>query len=87
LGEGHHTFKDIFFTPENFINMPKKPNAKIEKKDHDFAIGVKINTTLQCFGSMRPESDTWDLPAVAVECKTYLELNYFSKKGDDHGAI
>lgn len=68
-----HTFKDIFFTPESFENMLVKPNSKIEKKDHDFAIGVQINASLQCSSSTYKEEDIWDLPAVAIECKTYLD--------------
>jgi len=43
------------------------------KKDHDFAIGVSVLSTLQCKGVKQPEFDQWDIPAVAIECKTYLD--------------
>jgi len=68
-----HSFKDIFFNPSNYEEMLREPCARIEKKDHDFAIGVRVNSTLRCEGSITPEADVWDLPAVAVECKTYLD--------------
>ncbi|MDY6806867.1 MAG: Bpu10I family restriction endonuclease [Cyanobacteriota bacterium] len=68
-----HTFKDIFFRSDNYRDMLARPNALIEKKDHDFAIGVRINSTMNCEGSQESESHAWDIPAVAIECKTYLD--------------
>lgn len=68
-----HTFKDIFFLPSNFREMLKRPAARIERKDHDFAIGVHVDTTLLSRGGNKPEKYTLDIPAVAVECKTYLD--------------
>ena len=68
-----HTFKDIFFAPASFEQMLEKPNSKIEKKDHDFAIGAKIDAALSVEGSEIEEEFIWDLPAIAVECKTYLD--------------
>ncbi|MDB9314772.1 Bpu10I family restriction endonuclease [Spirulina sp. CS-785/01] len=41
-----HSFKDIFFRPSNYDDMIKKPNAVIEKKDHDFSIGCTIQYNL-----------------------------------------
>jgi len=67
------TFKDIFFRSPNYRSMLHKPNALIEIKDHDFAIGVKIESTLKCKGSDKTQDDIWDLPAIAIECKTYLD--------------
>ena len=68
-----HTFKDIFFMPKSYAEMVKKPYARIEKKDHDFVIGVKIETTMQCAGSEQIENISIEVPAVAIECKTYLD--------------
>ncbi len=68
-----HTFKDIFFQPTGYREMLTRPYALIEKKDHDFAIGVRVNSTLVSEGSRHVEKDIWDLPAVAIECKTYLD--------------
>jgi len=67
------TFKDMFFMPKSYAEMVKKPYARIEKKDHDFVIGVKIETTMQCAGSKLIENISIEVPAVAIECKTYLD--------------
>ncbi|MCC7439519.1 MAG: Bpu10I family restriction endonuclease [Armatimonadetes bacterium] len=72
LGKAH-TFKDIFFNSSSYKEMVSKPNAKIEKKDHDFVIGVNIQTEMKCEGSQSVEKHSWQIPAVAIECKTYLD--------------
>ena len=68
-----HTFKDIFFLPPNYESMILLPHARIEKKDHDFAIGVSITAKLKCAGQEKEEEHQFQIPAVAVECKTYLD--------------
>ncbi len=68
-----HTFKDIFFNSSSYKEMVTKPNAKIEKKDHDFIIGVNIQTSMNCEGNHEKEQHSWQIPAVAIECKTYLD--------------
>lgn len=45
----------------------------IEKKDHDFVIGATINASFQCDGMTIIENESFDMPAVAIECKTYLD--------------
>ena len=68
-----HTFKDIFFMPKNYKEMLKSPAATIERKDHDFAIGVRVDTRMTTKGGGIPQNLTLDIPAVAVECKTYFD--------------
>ena len=68
-----HTFKDIFFMPNNYVEMLNSPAALIERKDHDFAIGVHVETKLTSKGSETSQQMTLDIPAVAIECKTYLD--------------
>ncbi|MBE1290358.1 MAG: Bpu10I family restriction endonuclease [Rhodobacteraceae bacterium] len=68
-----HAFKDMFFAPKNFQDMVKRPALRIEKKDHDFVIGISIKATFQCHGSETREEDEFEVPAVAIECKTYLD--------------
>lgn len=68
-----HAFKDFFFNPLNFSDMLKKSNIKVEKKDHDFIIGSQIDAQLQVKGSDVSENEVWNLPAVAIECKTYID--------------
>jgi Bpu10I restriction endonuclease len=95
-----HTFKDIFFVPPKYSEMLKRPYARIEKKDHDFVIGVTIQASLEAApppeqdnipGEMltilkeepgkysevtvtgNTETHIFDIPVVAIECKTYLD--------------
>jgi hypothetical protein len=67
-----HAFKDMFFMSKNYREMLKRPTVKLEKKDHDFIIGVFINASLTCNGSNETETLKIQVPAVAIECKTYL---------------
>jgi hypothetical protein len=68
-----HTFKDVFFLPPNYESMIALPHARIEKKDHDFAIGVSITAKMKCEGREHEEEHQFQIPAVAIECKTYLD--------------
>ena len=68
-----HSFKDIFFRASNYQEMLSSPNALIEIKDHDFSIGCSIAASMECSGSASKEEHRWDIPAVAIECKTYLD--------------
>ena len=67
------TFKDIFFMPSSYKEMLQSPAATIERKDHDFAIGVHVDTVITTRGGQISEKLSLDIPAVAVECKTYLD--------------
>ena len=68
-----HTFKDLFFTADSFSDMLDTPKILVERKDHDFAIGVHIEASFKSSGQSDAERTIWDLPAVAIECKTYLD--------------
>ncbi len=68
-----HAFKDIFFHSSNFKEMVNRPNAKIEKKDHDFVIGVNIEADFKCEGSEQSQFELLQVPVIAIECKTYLD--------------
>lgn len=68
-----NTFKDMFFNAPNYKEMIRRPHVKMEKKDHDFAIGVSINANMNCAGETTGEQYTFQIPAVAIECKTYLD--------------
>ncbi|WP_347841529.1 Bpu10I family restriction endonuclease [uncultured Draconibacterium sp.] len=72
LGKAH-AFKDIFFDSASFTEMINTPNARIEIKDHDFVIGVNIETNMQVSGSKKEQKAILQIPAVAIECKTYLD--------------
>lgn len=68
-----HSFKDVFFRASSYREMVAKPHALVEIKDHDFAIGASVKATMKCKGSDITEEHNWDIPAVAIECKTYLD--------------
>jgi Bpu10I restriction endonuclease len=84
-----HAFKDIFFAASNYVNMLEKPRAKIEIKDHDFVIGVTVKALLETEKQTHSreqlseipdeekpkdsEINYFDIPAVVIECKTYLD--------------
>lgn len=68
-----HSFKDIFFRASNYEEMVSAPNALIEIKDHDFSIGCSVTAKMTCKGVEEHEIHNWDIPAVAIECKTYLD--------------
>lgn len=68
-----HSFKDIFFRASSYKAMTESPNALIEIKDHDFAIGASVQAKMHCTGSNKVEEYKWDITAIAIECKTYLD--------------
>lgn len=68
-----HSFKDIFFKGDNYKNMLSNPFVRIEVKDHDFVIGVKIIGTFKTQNSDCETNITFEIPVVAIECKTYLD--------------
>ena len=68
-----HTVKDFFFMPKSFKDMTILPNIRTEKKDHDFVIGVNIDANFTCEGQEKSESEKFQVPAIAIECKTYLD--------------
>jgi hypothetical protein len=67
------TFKDLFFFPASYQDMVTAPHARIERKDHDFIIGATIKASFVCDGEDNTEEYLFELPAVAIECKTYLD--------------
>lgn len=68
-----HSFKDVFFRAPSYKEMIASPHALVEIKDHDFAIGASVRATMKCQGSATTEEHDWDIPAIAIECKTYLD--------------
>lgn len=67
------TFKDIFFVSDNYEELVTSPKVRVETKDHDFVIGTDIETKMNASGSEVVSELTLHIPAVAVECKTYLD--------------
>lgn len=68
-----HALKDIFYSSSSFKDMITKPSFKIERKDHDFVIGASIEAHFKCKGVEEEQTEILQIPAVAIECKTYLD--------------
>lgn len=66
-------FKDLSFKSDNFNNMLLTPGTLLEVKDYDFVIGATIDAEFKCRGRNHGDSQCFDMPALAIECKTYLD--------------
>ncbi len=66
-------FKDLSFRSDNYHGMLTSPGALLEVKDYDFVIGATIDAAFKCKGVEHTETESFDMPAVAIECKTYLD--------------
>jgi len=80
------SFKDIFFAPGNYKAMTSRPHATLLRKDHDLVIGVTIQAQFHTMSLSETDQEQtkdseyieaeihqFDLPAVVIECKTYLD--------------
>ena len=72
VGKGN-SYVSLSFTPASFGELFSKPNAYIHTKDQDFVLGANVEIQISADGD--PETATTVIPAVAIECKTYLERN------------
>ncbi len=72
VGKGN-SYVSLSFTPASFNELFNKPNAYIHTKDQDFVLGANVEIQISADGDA--ETTTTVIPAVAIECKTYLERN------------
>lgn len=72
VGKGN-SYVSLSFTPSSFSNLFNKPNAYIHTKDQDFVLGANVDIKVTADGEEGTTSTV--IPAVAIECKTYLERN------------
>ena len=66
-------FKDLSFKSDSYGSMLTSPGAFLEVKDYDFVIGATINAEFRCKGKENGDLHSFDMPAIAIECKTYLD--------------
>lgn len=66
-------FKDLSFKSDSYGSMLTTPGALLEVKDYDFVIGATINAEFKCKGEEEADIKSFDMPAIAIECKTYLD--------------
>lgn len=77
LGKAN-SYVGLNFTPRSFIALYDNPNPNIHTKDQDFVLGCAIQLTTSVIGAEQKEplnSKSAVIPAVAIECKTYIERN------------
>ncbi len=66
-------FKDLSFKSDSYLGMLTSPGALLEVKDYDFVIGATVNAEFKCKGADSVDAKSFDMPAIAIECKTYLD--------------
>lgn len=73
VGKGR-SFRALHFSPPSWEGMARRPGLRMEHKDHDFMIGTRVSATFQTSApGAATERVEMLVPAVAVECKTYLD--------------
>lgn len=72
VGKGN-SYVSLSFTPASFGELFSNPKAYIHTKDQDFVLGANVKIMIKADGEQ--ETTTTVIPAVAIECKTYLERN------------
>lgn len=69
-------FLQLIFNPKSITSLVRAPEVTVRTKDHDFVLGGSVSLRLQ---GMTVENDVEStelvVPAVAIECKRYLERN------------
>lgn len=68
-------FIDLVFNPKDVKSLVTAPEFTIRRKDHDFVIGATVQLTVKAIGKEESKSESIVVPAVAIECKRYLERN------------
>jgi hypothetical protein len=66
-------YLDLVFNPKSLRALVAGPEFTIRKKDHDFVLGSSIALSIK--GETTLKSEDVVIPAVAIECKRYLERN------------
>ena len=69
------SFIGLIFNPRDARALIEAPDFTLRAKDHDFVLGSLVTMTIQAEGSAALRSDQLVVPAVALECKRYLERN------------
>ena len=65
----------LVFNPKSINSLLQAPEFTIRRKDHDFVIGAHLELAVSSKGGGAPTKDELVVPAIAIECKRYLERN------------
>lgn len=77
IGKSRASYLKLTFAPHSFLKMFADPNPCISVKNQDFTLGASYELK---FKPSTPKAKEFSaqviLPAVAIECKTYLAKNH-----------
>ena len=68
-------FLELAFHPKSIRSLVRSPEYTIKTKDHDFVLGGAATLSIQSKVSEAVTKEEIVIPAVALECKRYLERN------------
>jgi hypothetical protein len=72
IAVGHHlVYQRLYFTARNFADFARMPEPRYPTGNLDFVIGKALESRLR--SDQDEATRTVYVPAVAVECKTYLD--------------
>ena len=72
IAVGHHlVYQRLYFTAKNFEEFSRMPTPQYPTGNLDFVIGKEIKSELA--SDFHTQATNIYVPAVAVECKTYLD--------------
>lgn len=69
------SFIGLIFNPREVRSLVTAPEYTIRSKDHDFVLGACLEMTVAAEGAVAINKERLVVPAVAIECKRYLERN------------
>jgi len=69
------SFIQLSFNPKDLESLVTHPEYTIRRKDQDFVIGTTVRLSLRVGGGKPYADEQIVVPAVALECKRYLERN------------
>lgn len=69
------SFIGLIFNPRDLKSLTTAPEYTIRSKDHDFVLGARLEMRISAQGVAASRADSLVVPAVAIECKRYLERN------------
>jgi hypothetical protein len=69
------SFIGLIFNPKNINSLVSAPEYTVRSKDHDFVLGARLRMDISAEGASAARSERLVVPAVAIECKRYLERN------------
>jgi hypothetical protein len=68
-------FIELVFNPKDIHSLAQLPEHTIRRKDQDFVIGSNVLVRFGDETARNNPRETLTIPAVAIECKRYLERN------------